>query len=293
MDDVFVLGNYKPPGLAKKLKKLATHRPPPSSTVVTLNEEDTDKKGLKGKISKFVLKYEAKSGVSTLWSQSQSDNAYRDESGPYFRSPLPLSEYESEVNFDPEAVAADDDVPRPPPHTLVLGKRPLAPDLVQSPNELSKLFSRLLTAVPFSADLIGLEDEPEELPTQVFCMNQQVRLLSHAHHPKLDKPVIVDDDDIDPKYYAPQPTEQLNQKFRISEGQATGRDLAVDLRTHKTGYIGNGKFLPSVFERALLAEFEDEPKPPVPPKIPFGLSEKEYYTIDRQLYIKDISGNRY
>lgn len=296
VDEVFVLGNYKPPGLAEKLKKFATQRPPPSPTVVTLNEEDIDKKGgLKNRISKFVSKYETKNGVSTLWNHSPSERARTVESGPYFRSPLPMSEYESEINFAPES-AVDGDVPQPPPHTLVLGKRPLESGLMRylPSSELSKLFSRLLTAVPFSADLIGLEDEPEDLPTQVFCMNQQVRLLSHAHHPQLEKPIVAADaDEIDPKYYAPQPTEQLNQQFRISEGHATDRDLAVDLRTHKTGYIGNGKFLPSVFDRALHAGFEDDPKPPVPPKIPYGLSEKEYYTIDRQLYIKDISGNRY
>ena len=107
-------------------------------------------------------------------------------------------------------------------------------------------------------------------------------------------------DEIDPKYYAPTPTEQFNKSQRLHNGNATRDDLKVDLRTSETGYLGNGSFSPSIFERAVRHNWDDVSdvdynefnKPEVPPKIPKGLSEREYYVLEREKYLNDMNGNR-
>lgn len=284
-DDVFVLLLYKAPGLSKKLKKFAhnqyTAQIQPLPMPVELPEE---KKGLKGRLAKFRNKFEAREPILVLWKELQGSLGLSHFSDLGFRLSLPLLDYESEAaDLDPE-------VPPPVPKHLVTSSGYLPPQ--QDPDataDFSKL-RVLLTAVPFSADLIGLDDSAP-VPTQVFLMNEPVKPLTHAHHPSLD-PRPTDTDELDPKYYAPQPTEELNQTLRLQNGCPTSRDLHVDLRTHRTGYLGNGKFSPSIFERAVLADDEDDAKPPVPPKIPLGLLEREYYLTDRKLYMRDISGHR-
>lgn len=155
------------------------------------------------------------------------------------------------------------------------------------------------TAIPFSADSIGAdEDEIDIMPTQVYMLDQKVKSLSI---PSDDLPAVqMNQDEIDPKYYAPTPTEQFNKSQRLHNGNATRDDLKVDLRTSETGYLGNGSFSPSIFERAVRHNWDDVSdvdynefnKPEVPPKIPKGLSEREYYVLEREKYLNDMNGNR-
>lgn len=274
VDDVFVLASYKTPGFLKKLKKFAALLNFGNYPVVTPGTaaQGDDKKGIKGKFSKFILKYEAREPVSVLWKESlglSSTNSNKLSQDDYFRSSLPISEYES----DP--IINKDDVPPPPPHLLVLQvpKSSMAPYLPQS--ELAKNYSKLLIGVPFSADRIGMDDDSRKASVQLNT--NQRRAPQH------------DDDE---RYYAPRPTEKLNQSYRLQDGQATNADLSIDFRTQRTGYLGNGKFSPSVFDR-IHNDMEEEIKPPVPPKIPQGLTEREYYEIDRDLFLRDLNGQRF
>lgn len=168
-----------------------------------------------------------------------------------------------------------------------------------SMNSRSNIDLSKSTAIPFSADSIGAdEDEIDIMPTQVYMLDQKVKSLSI---PSDDLLVVqMNQDEIDPKYYAPTPTEQFNKSQRLHNGNATRDDLKVDLRTSETGYLGNGSFSPSIFERAVRHNWDDVSdvdynefnKPEVPPKIPKGLSEREYYVLEREKYLNDMNGNR-
>lgn len=153
------------------------------------------------------------------------------------------------------------------------------------------------TSIPFSAENFQLDaDEPDLLPTKVYHMDQPVKSLTvmatdrerHALNPN----------EIDPRYYAPTPSEHLSRSTRLQG--ATKR--FEDSDTQSAGYLGEGtwnlppgnKFSPSVFQRINTEnENDDDHKPPVPPKIPAGLSEKEYYVLDKDSYLKDINGRRF
>lgn len=150
------------------------------------------------------------------------------------------------------------------------------------------------TLVPFSADTFGLDDADDALPTRVYHLGQQVKSLTVARDERHELNV----HEIDPKYYAPTPTEHLNKKFRMQSGQLLAEDVAVQLNTDRTGYLGEGKwrvetkFSPSVFQRINDENVGEENKPPVPPKIPRGLTELEYYVVEKDSYLKDINGRR-
>ncbi|RCK58828.1 hypothetical protein Cantr_07884 [Candida viswanathii] len=157
------------------------------------------------------------------------------------------------------------------------------------------------TAIPFSADSIGADDDDDRdiLPTQVYMLDEKVKSLSVPSDGI--GAVTMKKDEIDPKFYAPTPSTHFNKSVRLQNGSATREDLRVDLRTSETGYLGNGSFSPSIFERAVRhnwdegsdVSYNDFNKPQVPPKIPNGLTEQEFYVLEREKFLKDMSGNRY
>lgn len=150
------------------------------------------------------------------------------------------------------------------------------------------------TSIPFSADTIGLDDD-DSMPTKVFHLGQAVQLLTHTS--KADMRNEINPNEIDPKYYAPSPNEKMARSWRLQNGEAQKKDYKVDLNTESTGYLGEGKwrtdrFSPSVFQRINDENRGFENKPAVPPKIPQGLSEVEYYVLEKDNYLKDINGRR-
>ena len=180
------------------------------------------------------------------------------------------------------------------------------------------------TAIPFSADTIGIDDDDDDnhtlnknnkdiLPTQVYLLDQPVKSLSIPSntHDGLP-PVNINSDEIDPKYYAPTPSEHFNRSQRFNNNSITKDDLKIDFRTNQTGYLGNGNFSPSIFQRAVKHNWDDlstmedidynefsrsgvcdsSLKPEVPPKIPKGLTESEYYILEKEKYLRDLRGNR-
>lgn len=153
------------------------------------------------------------------------------------------------------------------------------------------------TSIPFSAASIGLDEEADDLPTKVFHMGQAVQSLTVSAEDSQKRHI--NPNEIDPKHYAPTPTEELAQNMRLHYGQPTRDDVAVDLNTESSGYLGNGKwdpekrFLPSVFERINDENGGSENKPRVPPKIPRGLSEMEYYVLEKEKFLSDINGRRH
>lgn len=188
--------------------------------------------------------------------------------------------------------------PVPPLHSAKtsprrLGRKPppLGPSLSQSFEKLSLS----TTLVPFSAETVGLDDE--ELPTQVYHMGKEVRPLTHEHKREYGEHRI-NPNEIDPKFYAPTPSEHLAKTFRLQSGNVTAKDVEIEYDTEKSGYLGEGqwradkRFSPNVFQR-LNDENEGEAnKPPVPPKVPRGLTNMEYYVLERDNYLKDINGRR-
>lgn len=147
------------------------------------------------------------------------------------------------------------------------------------------------TKIPFSAESFGVENDDDNLPTAVYHMGQQVKSLTIA---STDKREASSNDDIDPKHYAPTPSELLAKNLRLQNGQAQFKDIQVDLKTEQTGYLGEGKwdtkrFSPSVFDRI---NDGNSNKPCVPPKIPQGLSEREFYVLEKENYLGEINGRR-
>lgn len=152
------------------------------------------------------------------------------------------------------------------------------------------------TSVPFSADTIGIEDDGDKaLPTSVYLLGQPVTSLKY---PGENNSPDLDPDEIDPKYYAPTPSKHL-EGMKTQKGAEKG---TLDLRTEETGYIGDGKwnmahkFSPSIFDRIPHHNDENtgyENKPKIPPKIPNGMSDKEYYAVDKDSFLKDVNGRRH
>lgn len=147
------------------------------------------------------------------------------------------------------------------------------------------------TNIPFSAESFGIEDDEDHLPTEVYHMGTQVKSLTIA---STDKKEASSSDDIDPMHYAPTPSEHLAKNLRLQNGQVLFKDIQVDLKTEQTGYLGEGKwdtkrFSPSIFDRITD---NNSDKPSVPPKIPQGLSEREYYVLEKENYLNDINSRR-
>lgn len=171
-------------------------------------------------------------------------------------------------------------------------RRKPPPDINDNFSKL-QLSMPLTTSIPFSADSFGLDDDNDVLPTQVYHLGQKVQSLTHSATNRTE----LDPHDIDPKYYAPSPSEQMAKSWRLQNGHANDNDLKVELNTESTGYLGDGKwqtnrFSPSVFLRVNDENHEKENKPAVPPKIPQGLSEREYFVLEKDNYLKDMNGRR-
>lgn len=298
IDDVFV--NSRNSDRSTFLKRLSFLKNSASTneTDISLHDDDapeveSSKKHGKthSKWHKLVNKFQSKEPISTLWqgeSTSEPEIEYHRESGT-FLSPK-RSELENIYAADEELMA-----PLPPPHSvkssMISNLSISASQPVNKPHNYPRGFNNLTTAVPFSADTIGLADD--SLPTEVYFLNKKVQSLTYST-PQNEEHVL-NPNEIDPRYYAPSPSEKLNEKFRLQQGRANKNDLSIDLRTSETGYLGNGKFSPNVFElvnhnHSDYAETENKPK--VPPKIPRGLTNQEYYVIAKDQYLHDLNGNR-
>ncbi|EGW34401.1 uncharacterized protein SPAPADRAFT_59835, partial [Spathaspora passalidarum NRRL Y-27907] len=292
-----------------------------SASAVFVNEQQYQE-NLKGakkyalKFAKLKSKFNTREPLNTLWGGNESSTLSNHlSSSPSKRVVSPLSEYGSDDNSPyshheediqfispPEPPRRDFKIVPPPRSPTPPPKSPSKSPLSESrrsprrkppadiPFEVGKLKDS--TSIPFSADTIGLEDS-EGLPTKVYLLDQPVKSLSYSAD-NIISPVKLKGDEIDPRYYAPTPSEHFNRNSRLTAGSATKDDLKVDLNTSETGYIGNGKFSPSVFQRigrnywSSESELDQQDKPKVPPKIPEGLTEAEYYVLEKEKFLRDL-----
>lgn len=166
----------------------------------------------------------------------------------------------------PRLPAFIDNLPPPPPPKKMSSSPdalPISPrrSPQRKPPPLDDQLSELSINLPFSADSIGNE---KQIAT-TKCENG--------------------DSIIDPKYHAPTPNEQFFREMRLQSGVPKEQDLKLDLGD--SSYVGNGewsktRFSPSRFSR----------KPQIPVKVPLGLSESEYYMLEREKYLDDLNGKR-
>ncbi|WLF76393.1 hypothetical protein PVL30_000095 [Lodderomyces elongisporus] len=248
-----------------------------------------------------------------------------------YRSPSPLSpppppQHSISPAKSMHSISSTKPLPKPP-----VSRKP--PPSSASLPSMPNFDHKDSTAIPFSADSVGLDDESDSLPTKVFMLNEQVKSLSTSAN-QFSSPERISKDEIDPKYYAPTPSEHFSQSGNRFANGIDKRDLEIDKRTKKTGYIGNGMFSPSVFQKAsgvngvtriggsngngngniynqnnvnsnlykyrpknIYDESDDDDddyiqKPAVPPKIPKGLTEKEYFALEKEKYLRDLQGRR-
>ncbi|KAK6456490.1 uncharacterized protein RJT20DRAFT_45056 [Scheffersomyces xylosifermentans] len=247
-----------------------------------------------GKFLKKINKLFNKENMSNFAWHEPSNSITPVDSSPSKRITSPISQYGVE---DDENVVSPS-VPSPPPHLVESDhlKKPVSHSRASSksphrkpPSDYTEDFRKMhmssTTSIPFSADSIGGEDP---VPTKVFLLDKQITSLSRNK----DLPPDVNPDDIG---IAPSPSEHFTRQRRLKDGYGiTNDDLKVDLRTDRTGYLGDGRFSPSVFQRIDHFDLDgDEDKPPVPPKTPMGLTAKEYYATNREGYLKDINGRRF
>lgn len=251
--------------------------------------------------------------VQSRYYQSPTNDYHEEEPSP----PLPPPHLErASRSSSPTHRQVDDEVPPPVPshhsHKKSPARRRPPPESPSTRSRSSKDlhdFKNLSignTSIPFSADTIGLEDDEEgdnidSLPTKVYLLDEPVKSLSH--------PGALATGEINPKYYAPTPSERFNKSLRLQNGNPQKSDVRVDYRTSETGYLGEGKwatsahhannsptkFSPTIFDRMPVGNDENlgfENKPHVPPKIPQGMSEMEYYVLEKEKFLKDINGRR-
>lgn len=156
------------------------------------------------------------------------------------------------------------------------------------------------TSIPFSADTIGADEDENDnraLPTRVYLLDKPIKSLTYVGK---NKDIEFDNgEDIKPQFHAPTPGEHFSKIDREQRNKRV--PLVNDIVNEETGYMGNGswkessKFSPSIFDRMPKHNDENngfENKPHVPPKIPKGLTAKEYYVLERDSYLKDINGRR-
>ena len=273
------------------------------------------------KLNKLKGKFQSK---QSLWGNTDNENSVSTFfSSPSRRDISPISAYGSgdvdeigedlsrshisqnqklddfDLDFEiksPQVAAA----PPPPPRHQLHSKPLPTPPGRKPPSPISDVNFKDSTSIPFSADSIGLDENSEDLPTKVFLLDEPVKSLTCNAKHNISKD-IPHKDEIDPRFYAPTPSEHFNRRMRLSNDAVTKDDLKVDLRTSRTGYVGNGKFSPSVFQKASTTKFfnvyddsddEDEAKPAVPPKIPLGLNEMEYYILEKEKYLRDLQARR-
>lgn len=173
----------------------------------------------------------------------------------------------------PRLPAFIDNLPPPPPPK----KMGSSPDVLplsprkspqRKPPPLDDQFSEVSINLPFSADSIG-----NDTKGMVRCDKGR----------ELEKEK--SDSIIDPKYHAPTPNEQFYREMRLQSGVPKEQDLTIDVGD--SSYAGNGewsqtRFSPSRFSR----------KPQIPVKVPLGMSESEYYMLEREKYLNDLHGRR-
>lgn len=302
--DVFVTG----PVEKKPFFRLSAPEPVPAPA--HHDDDDVFVDGLRpraSRLAKFKSRFMAKEPISTIWTPEAKKAAEQD------RSPEGLPRESLDRLRQELGVPEDTLGPRPPPHSLSSNHRggytiasdtPTAvhtspprkkaerkppPGLVDKPRVVGES-----TAIPFSAENFGLDDS-DVLPTKVFHMDQPVKSLTvnadedrHAMNPN----------EIDPRFYAPTPSEHLNKSLRLQSGTARYEESEPSARL---GYLGEGtwrrdehtRFSPSVFQRVNDENDGPQNKPTVPPKIPSGLSEREYYILEKDNYLRDMNGRRF
>ncbi|PSK33790.1 hypothetical protein C7M61_005134 [Candidozyma pseudohaemuli] len=251
-----------------------------------------------GRFKKLRERFQSKEPLRNLFTHEKQKLPVLDEPSTV----PPLQSYEQ---LD-RVVSSDDEIdrtydsppPPPPPHSAKTspkraGRKP-PPGLASAVPEFDKL-NLSNTLVPFSAETMGLDDD--EMPTQVYQMGLPVRPLTHKQ-PRETKEHRMNPNEIDPKFYAPTPSEHLAKSFRLQNGNVTSKDVNTEYNTEHSGYLGAGqwlsdkRFLPSVFQRVNDENEGEMNKPPVPPKVPQGLTNMEYYVLEKDSYLKDINGRR-
>lgn len=203
-------------------------------------------------------------------------------------SPPAHSEYSyasPELSPVPQKQYSSPNPPKTPVKSLPLRKPPPELGLAKGMTRLN-VNSPNNTSIPYSADTIGL-DQDDSYPTKVYFMDKQVKSLSYSSIPNPKDPVNMDE--IHPKYYAPTPGQHYSTSKPVR---------APDVSNTESGYLGNGKwdskFSPSIFDR-IPGNDENigfENKPHVPPKIPQGLTELEYFVLEKEKYLRDMNGRR-
>lgn len=309
VDDVFVDGDYKP---KSRFFNFSSDTDPSlgSSCSSVEPDQEPDSKNFKqkyyAKFNKFTKKFQTKEPITHLWNpEVKAQNEHLNNIVPINTTEFDnLEELARDIQPRPYNMAINENTddleipPKPPTHSVhshhASYEKPLASPtkspIRKPPPEFQPHTPKRTTATPFSADTIGIDEDEPHLPTDVYCMHQQVKSLSYASLALPPSPINIDE--LDPKYYAPTPNEHYKHHKQPNEKRS------IDYRTTETGYLGNGKwdnkFSPSVFDRIPLNDenlgFEN--KPHVPPKIPQGLSEMEYYVLERDNYLKDINGQR-
>lgn len=276
------------------------------------------------KFNKFKNKFQSKEPIRHLWSREEKesydrantirpinvhdfDNLEELQKDIQFNSPTTNQFQDLDISFEhppsppphseysytqPESTPVVNDQlrspspPKTPAKTLPLRKPPPEFEVVQGMSKLN-VKSPNNTSIPYSADTIGLEEQ-DHLPTRVYFMDKQVKSLSYSSIPNPKEPVNMDE--IDPRYYAPTPGQHY--------GNSNKADRIGNISNNESGYLGNGKwetkFSPSIFDRIPVNDenigFEN--KPHVPPKIPQGLTELEYFVLEKEKYLRDINGRR-
>ncbi|CAH6720543.1 hypothetical protein CLIB1444_04S02454 [[Candida] jaroonii] len=303
VDDIFVNED----DLKKRNKFFQSVEDALGSSSSSVEPDDEEPATLKnkylGKFNRFTKKFQAKEPITTFWGDKQENKRVQNI------TPFDTEEFDNLDDLQRDiqqnrSFQMDDSPPSPPAHSVHSFQPNFDHTPHQSPQRRNQYQSsppktpakdrtpgrkpppgkvnHSTTAIPFSADTIGITDE-DELPTKVYFMDEQVKSLSYSCNPFPTEPI--DKNEIDPKYYAPTPNEHFgSQKPRFRDVQ------------DNSGYIGNGKwknFSPSIFDRIPNDKnlgFEN--KPNVPPKIPQGLSEREYFVLEKEKYLKDINGRR-
>lgn len=154
-------------------------------------------------------------------------------------------------------------------------QRKMPPPMSQNSSLMSSSrFSDLDIEIPYSADSIGAVDEKS-----LHTRNHKLPTLPNG---------LKEDEVFQSKYHAPKPDKKLLQRYRLESGMVREGDLNIE--PGASDYRGDGlwgvsnlqdEFSPSRFGR-----------PRVPAKTPIGLTNEEYYVIDKKSYLKDLTGNR-
>lgn len=266
-----------PHGWSKKLAYFTNAQPLQTPTLPNREPTHSPIRGTFGKLKKILALKETTPTFeeSTIQPEPFFDEAHHG-SDPSLQLQNDLTEYGGRREQTPPPIPSHS-ANSPLPRRLPRRKAPSTGEALARLDRLA-LDTQSSGPLPFSADTIGLGDDIEFAPPTVL----------NASLPA------VKSDELDPRFHAPTPGEFLSSRDRYRRGYGPSpSEVYVDLNTDETGYLGDGKFSPSVFDRAVLREPDHDSKPQVPPKIPKGLSEAEYYVLEKERYLRDLAGNRY